>query len=692
MGRPRPTLAQAAFVGLAAVGLTIGLLFQGLHDSSRTAILASGERIRMEVSERIGGRVENYLRGAQDALESLERQAAVGVLDLTSPESVSKGLITQLMERPGLAEVTFTATSGVAGHGWQAAAIHGEGGVIRERRVEYRSGRFTARLESADGQVVERDVADPTRHPTFLAPLGAAPSGRVIWTDLHYSELAGEETRVVVTAMKVVPGVDDQPIGVFRAGLLAEQIDGLVRVARAPSGEADPHRLLIADEKGRLVSRLSLRDRLVEQPDESLRVDSANLPAAVAQALRFSMSPETRTGPVERFEIDGETYLVTVRPIRFTQGWHLCILVPEAHYLGPLNAVRNRLIATALLSLLALGAGGWAVLRAVHRSFGAVRASTDRMSDFDFSPASVASGFSDVNRIMDGLEQAKTALRAMGKYLPLPLVRQLFRERREPMLGSEPAVISMMFTDIRDFTRLAEAIAGDELAELLGRYLEVVTEAIHGKQGIIDKYVGDAVMAIWNAPRPLAGHPQLCCEAALACRAALARLYASPAWSGWPQLETRFGLHTAEVMVGHFGAPDRLSYTALGDGVNLAARLESLNKHYATSILVSQAIVDAAAPELAFRLVDTVVVKGRRRAELVYELLGRHDEIDDAEPYRQYERALRRYQEQDWSGALCLLEGLGDDGPALTLGRRCREFIDAPPAEDWDGAYRPAIK
>ena len=526
----------------------------------------------------------------------------------------------------------------------------------------------------------------------FQVPVRATPNGRVVWTDLHYSELAGEERRVVVTAMKAVQGVDGQPVGVFRAGLLAEQIDGLVRVPRAPSGEADPHRLLIADERGRLVSRLSLRDRLVEQPDESLRVDSANLPAAVAQALRLGASRGTRTGPAQRFEIDGETYLVTFRPIRFTQSWHLCILVPESHYLGPLNAVRNRLIATALLSLLALAAGAWAVLRAVRRSFGAVRASTDRMSDFDFSPAPVASSFSDVDRIMDGLEQAKTALRAMGKYLPLPLVRQLFRERREPMLGSEPAIVSMMFTDIRDFTLLAEAISGDELAGLLGCYFEVVTEAIHEKHGIIDKYVGDAVMAMWNAPRLVAGHPQLCCEAALACRAALSRLYASPEWGDWAHLETRFGLHTAEVMVGHFGAPDRLSYTALGDGVNLAARLESLNKHYTTSILASQAIVDAVAPAFAFRLVDRVVVKGRRRAERVYELLGRHDEVDDAEPYRQYERALRRYQERDWSGALRLLEGLGDDGPALTRRGRCREFIDAPPPAAWDGAYRPTHK
>ena len=691
MGRPRPTLALVTVVGLGTAGLIIGLLFRQLHDRSRTAILASSERIRMEVSERIGGRVEDYLRGAQDALASLERQARGGLFDLTSPESVSKGLVTQLMERPGLAEVTFTAAGGV-GHGWQVVSLRGERGVISERRILHRGTRFVERAESADGEVSERTVADPTRHPTFRTPVRAAPDGRVVWTDLHYSDLAEEERRVVVTAMKVVRDADDRISGVLRAGVLAEQIDGLVRVSRAPSGEADPHRLLIADEHGRLVSRLSLRDRLVEQPDGSLRVDAEHLPAAVARALQFARSRETGAAPVERFEIDGENYLVTVRPISFTQGWHLCILVPESHYLGPLRSVRDRLIATAVLSLLALAAGAWIVLRAVRRGFGAVRASTDRMSDFDFSPASEASGFRDVDHIMDGLEQAKTALRAMGKYVPLPLVRQLYRERREPILGSEAATVSLMFTDISDFTRLAEAISGDELAQVLGRYLEVMTEAIHEKQGIIDKYVGDAIMAMWNVPRPVALHPQLLCEAALACREALSRLYASPEWTGRPHLETRFGLHTGEVMVGHFGAPDRLSYTALGDGVNLAARLESLNKHYATSILASRAVVDAVASEFAFRVVDSVVVKGRRHPELVHELLGRHDEIDELQQYRRYEGAFRCYQERDWAGALSLLEELGDDGPARTLESRCREFLDAPPPEDWDGAYRPAGK
>ncbi len=692
MRRPRPTLAQATILGLAATGLTIGLLFHQLMGRSRAAILASGERIRMEVSERIGSRVEDFLRTAQDALESLERQARGGLLDLRLPGSVSKGLTTQLLERPELAELTFTAADSPAGPGWQVAAVRGEGSDIQQRGVLARGAGFVERVASGDGQNRERDVADPTRHPTFQIPLRVAPDGRVVWSDLHYSGFAEEERRVVVTAMKVVRNLDDGVVGVFRAGVLAEQIDGLVRLPRMPTGEADPHRLLIADESGRLVSRLSLQDRLVEQPDESLRVDPARLPAALARVLEISRSRAAGSAPVERLDVDGETYLVTLRPIRFTQGWHLCILVPESHYLGPLDAVRDRLIATALLSLLALATGAGLVLGAVRRGFGAVQASTERMSRLDFSPASEVSGFRDVDHVMDSLEQAKTALRAMGKYLPLSLVRQLYSDRREPTLGSEPATVSLMFTDIRDFTSLAEAISGDELAQLLGRYLEVTTEAIHGKQGIIDKYVGDAIMAMWNAPRPVARHPQLCCEAALQCRDALSRLYSSAEWKGPTRLETRFGLHTAEVMVGHFGAPDRLSYTAMGDGVNLAARLESLNKHYGTSFLASQAIVDAVAPEFAFRLVDAVVVKGRHQPELVYELLGRHAAIADPEPYRRYEQALRRYRERDWSGALGLLEGLADDGPALTLSGRCKKFLHDPPPEAWDGAYRPDEK
>src|SRR5262249_45371296 len=150
--------------------------------------------------------------------------------------------------------------------------------------------------------------------------------------------------------------------------------------------------------------------------------------------------------------------------------------------------------------------------------------------------------------------------------------------------------ISLLFCDIKDFTSFSEMLPPDQLARALGQYLEVVGAAIHDTGGTIDKFIGDAVMVMWNAPVATPEHARRACRAALACRTALRDLYASPAWAGGKPWTTRFGLHRDTVLVGHFGAPDRMSYTAIGDGVNLASRIEGLNKVYGTEVLVSEAI------------------------------------------------------------------------------------------------------
>jgi adenylate cyclase len=226
------------------------------------------------------------------------------------------------------------------------------------------------------------------------------------------------------------------------------------------------------------------------------------------------------------------------------------------------------------------------------------------------------------------------------------------------------------------------------LARRLGRYFAAMTAAIHSTGGTIDKYIGDAVMAMWNAPRPRPDHPVLACRAALACVARTRALFASGAWEGLPPLVTRFGLHRGQVMVGHFGAPDRFSFTAIGDDVNLAARLEGLNKLYDTTILVSEAIERDARDQFAFRRVDRVAVKGKSIGVQVYELLGERD-VDPARvaAARTYERALDAYFARDFDGARALLGALGDDGPARVLAERCQALRAAPPPPDWDGTF-----
>jgi adenylate cyclase len=163
-------------------------------------------------------------------------------------------------------------------------------------------------------------------------------------------------------------------------------------------------------------------------------------------------------------------------------------------------------------------------------------------------------------------------------------------------------------------------------------------------------------------------------------------LYASPAWKGLPSLFTRYGLHTARVMVGHFGAPERLAYTALGDGVNLAARLEPLCKQYGVGALASEAIVAAVgtgAGAPAFRLVDKVAVKGKHVAVRVYELL----EGERTETVRIYEEAFTAYLARDFTRARDMLLALPDDPPSCVLAARCAAMIADPPPADWDGIY-----
>jgi len=370
-----------------------------------------------------------------------------------------------------------------------------------------------------------------------------------------------------------------------------------------------------------------------------------------------------------------------------TQGWRVGIVAPEDFYLRDLSRMRRGLLGVSLAVIASILAAGALTLRAVRRGLGQVVETTARIQNFDFAPAEARSPFADLQSVLQRLELAKTAMRAMGRYVPIDLVRLLYRTGREPVLGGDIVDVTLLFTDIKDFTTLSEQLSPNELARVLGQYLQVMTEAIHSTHGTIDKYIGDAIMAVWNTPTPCPDHPRRACDAALACREAEARLFRSPEWNGRPPLHTRFGIHRDRVMVGHFGAPDRMSFTALGDGVNLAARLEGLNKHYGTTVLVSEAVREETKDAFAFRLVDVVAVKGRTRGVRVYELLGRADAAADHGPERAYERALERYWARDFGGALTILEAQLADPPSCVLAERARALAANPPPAEWDGVH-----
>jgi adenylate cyclase len=717
----RPTLIQLFLITTVGITVVVGALFAVFVRSSRASIVQRSRDLRDAAARDIGARVGSELGIARQAMDEVERSLRLSAVKLDDPLQIEALLFTELQNHPTLSDITFIHGKSVGfapdGHvqlapddRWLMSAYRPSAGTDSEiltRRIGMDGGHFVGerRMRPRGGALLSapfvRDDAappDPTERPAFQDAANERLHGTAVWTDLHFSQfdaaLPAAKRRVAVDLQRAVEDEPGHFAGVVRVGLLTQTIDALTREAMGDAGGAqkDPRRAFLCDAHGHLVTRLEPEDVPVQIGDE-VRIEPAVVPAPIAKALASPVLAEVSVAQPQRsthLDVGGDRFLVTFHLLENTPppGWRVGILAPENYYTQDLEALRDRFLEVYLaISVVVLVAGGLA-LRTLKQALDSIRGATTRMRHFDFAAATVEVPFRDVSEVIDELERAKTAMRALSKYVPIDIVRELHESNREPILGGDMVNISLMFTDIKDFTALSERLTPDALAQALGRYLEVVTAAIRATGGTVDKFIGDAVMTFWNAPAHHEGHAKLACRAALGCMRAAQELYASPAWKPLPPLFTRYGLHKATVMVGHFGSPERLSYTALGDGVNVAARLESLCKQYDVAILASEAIVAGAKGEFAFRLIDRVAVKGRHEAIRVYELLGTLDEARAKQDVvDRYEVALEAYVGQRFAEAIAALEHIPDDGPACVLSKRCAVLLAHPPPADWNGVF-----
>jgi adenylate cyclase len=686
---------RAVFTGgLLALALLLGYLFALVFGGTEQAVMESAAHLRDAVGAQTEDHVERFLGVASHAVDSLEVQLRHGLVK-AEPASLRQALVASLLAQPTLSEATLTVANVhewneqgypvVSGRPWQLS-VYREGDAIWVRQVERVDGHWQARTQKLEGKghAAERVEAstDPAEHPTFLTPARRDFLDQSLWSDLHYAER--DPHSVVVTLQRAVTDSSGHFIGVARLGLLTSQLD---RVADVELSGAAGHRIFLCDAQGRLVTRLDALDKMAEDGDD-LRVRPHAPPAEVSAVLRSSMLKtldDKRPAAGEVLMVNGRKFAASYRRLPQTQDWVVAVVAPLDAYLGGLQAERRRLLAGMLVGLLGvlLLAGG--TLQLVQAGLAEMVRRTQKMREFDFEPTAVRAFVSDVSVALHSLERAKTAMRAMGRYVPIDLVRDLFRSGVEPTLGGAPRVLSMLFTDIEGFTTITERTPPDELAERFGLYLQTMTRCIHDEAGTVDKFIGDAVMALWNAPEPCPDHAVRACAAALRCRRECEALFASTQWNRHAPFVTRFGIHTDEVLVGHFGAPDRMSYTVLGDGVNVASRLEGLNKQYGTHMLVSGAVYEAARERFSFRRLDRVSVKGKSDVVEVYELLGEAGE----RPARveRYEHALAAYFDKRFAEAAEALEAQTDDPPSRVLRQRCLDLLQRPVEADWTGIF-----
>ena len=289
-------------------------------------------------------------------------------------------------------------------------------------------------------------------------------------------------------------------------------------------------------------------------------------------------------------------------------------------------------------------------------------------------------------------EQEKRKVRgAFQQYVSPEVIRRLLAdpERVKPRKSE----ITVLFSDVRGFTSISEALDAEELADLLNGYLTEMTRIIFRNQGTLDKYIGDAVMALWGAPFDEPDHATRSCEAALSMLTRLAELQKDWRAQGKPVMEIGIGINTGVASVGNMGSSLRYGYTAMGDSVNLASRLEGLNKEYNTRIIISESTYrELKSDRTLVRELDLIRVKGKQLPVTIYEVLDAAA-LGDAgrELVESFARGLAEYRKRDWRGAAQAFEQVldrwPDDGPARVYLARSEDYLAEGPDANWDGVY-----
>jgi len=289
-------------------------------------------------------------------------------------------------------------------------------------------------------------------------------------------------------------------------------------------------------------------------------------------------------------------------------------------------------------------------------------------------------------------EQEKRQLRGMFQQYVSPEVIRRLQTDPDKVLPRKTE-LSVLFSDIRGFTSISEALDAQELANLLNGYLTEMTGVIFKNRGLLDKYIGDAVMAFWGAPFEEPHHAEKACRAALDMLAKLREMQAEWKAAGRPVLEIGIGINSGIASAGNMGSKRRFAYTAIGDAVNLASRLEGLNKEFGTRIVLSEFTVGLFGDaKFVTRELDLIRVKGKLKPVRIYELLGNETSPEEIVAMAgEFSAARAAYIERNWAEAARrfeqFLQRWPNDGPAQVALARCKEFIAEPPPSDWDGVY-----
>ena len=483
--------------------------------------------------------------------------------------------------------------------------------------------------------------ADRKRHRTFYetwpTPVGGYSidaANNDLRTTLPQYQLVRRSLALAVTDPFINPDTGHPVIALGYPILVQENFVGVASAHITFRGlsellarhKASPNSItVIADEHGELLAH-PVPTKSVQVTDGRLQLTSwADVDdPQIAEAVH-----RRATGSPDRFNFtlghEGTEYvaLFSKFPTGSGKTWQVLVVTPTADFVGELERTNRLLIWLMLAVVVAESTLIYVMAGRVSNPIELVSQAMRRIRSLSFGEQMPPrSRIREIAELQHAARLLANALRSFAMFAPIGIVRDLIESGQPITPGVEQRFMTILFADVESFTTIAEQLSSQELSEQTSRYFETVTSAVAEESGTIDKFIGDCVMALWGAPTVMEDHVFRACVAALRASRRMERLNASWAAEGRKEMRVRIGIHCDTVVVGNVGSRARLSYTVMGDGVNVASRIEGLNKQFGTSICISQNVYDRVSDRIVARALGRVSVKGRKTEIMVYELLG----------------------------------------------------------------------
>jgi adenylate cyclase len=490
---------------------------------------------------------------------------------------------------------------------------------------------------------------------------------QIYWSDIYPSQTA--QIPILTAALSMQN---------FKTG----QFLGVVSVHMTLKSISDFFSKIVIGKTGK-VAIVHREGKLIVSP---VPTEGGTLQGAFLKAYQiFTKTGESRF----TFDFEDSEYLASFLPFISIskRNWMIEVVAPVRDFLSGVINTHYWTIAISIIIAL-VGALLIAIFaKSISRPIVKLAEESIKIKELELEKyVELRSNIKEIKLMTQSLSAMKNALRSFVCFVPKKVVSQLLEKSQDITLGGEKKEVTVFFSDIYNFSTISEKVPAEEFMKWLEEYFDPLSQVILSNKGVIDKYIGDAIMAYWGALEPMPDHAFWACHAALLFQAKLEKLIVEWKKQNKPLLLTRIGIHTGETLIGNVGTSERMNFTAMGRPVRLAERLEESNKIYKTKILISEDVYQKIQDEFLVRPIDLIEVKNRDSLLKIYELVGQKEGDPEITPSaemtlfcQEFTSAFNAYQEHKWAEALKLFQKLHEkietDVPTQIYIKRCEEKL-----------------